>query len=246
MTQETNETYKRRKFLEEEIIDLEKQIQPHDTGHIHTTISTLKNQYKQATGYDYGSHPNMTTVEAPDGDKKIYESPDGGKTVYERPFGAPYTERVLVKKSPFIQYGKDEHEVFLDLDAYKDLGENSTNLSLDEDDEWNGYDDHMFQEEESFEFKFEIDEWKYNEKELIQEFKAYVESTYDQHYSQNKYQATEIAIEAGHGTGFCIGNILKYAQRYGRKGSSTEARKDIMKIMHYALIQLYIHDNYES
>ena len=24
---------------------------------------------------------------------------------------------------------------------------------------------------------------------------------------QNKYQATEIAIEAGHGTGFCIGNI---------------------------------------
>ena len=116
---------------------------------------------------------------------------------------------------------------------------------LDEDDDWNGYDDHMYQDEESF-FEFEIDNWKYNEEELIQEFKEYVESTYDQHYSQNKYQATEIAIEAGHGTGFCIGNILKYAQRYGRKGTSAEARKDIMKIMHYALIQLYIHDNYES
>lgn len=244
MIQERHETYMRRKFLEEEIQDLEKQIQPHDTGHIHTTISTLKNQYNTLTGYDYGSHPNMTTVEAPDGDRKIYESPDGGKTVYERPFGAPYTERVLVKKSPFVQYGKDEHEVFLDLDAYKDLGEElHTNLSLEEDD-WNGYDDHTFQDEEGFVFEFE--DWKYNEEELIQEFKDYVESTYDQHYSQNKYQATEIAIEAGHGTGFCIGNILKYAQRYGRKGTAAESRKDIMKIMHYALIQLYIHDNYES
>ena len=148
-----------------------------------------------------------------DSKKFIFES--DGQSVFKREFGAPYTQRVLIK-------------------------------SLDEDDEWNGYDDHMFQEEESFEFKFEIDEWKYNEEALIKEFKAYVESTYDQHYSQNKYQATEIAIEAGHGTGFCIGNILKYAQRYGRKGNSAEARKDIMKIMHYALIQLYIHDNYES
>jgi hypothetical protein len=244
LIQERHETYMRRKFLEEEIQDLEKQIQPHDTGHIHTTISTLKNQYRILTGYDYGSHPNMTTVEAPDGDKKIYESPDGGKTVYERPFGAPYTERVLVKKSPFVQYGKDEHEVFLDLDAYKDLGEElHTNLSPEEDD-WNGYDDAELEDEDMFTFEF-LD-WKYNEEELIQEFKDYVESTYDQHYSQNKYQATEIAIEAGHGTGFCIGNILKYAQRYGRKGTAAESRKDIMKIMHYALIQLYIHDNYES
>ena len=106
--------------------------------------------------------------------------------------------------------------------------------------EW--YDDADFQEEEMpFEFKFQAD-WKYNEEELIQEFKDYVEATYDEHYSQNKYQATEIAIEAGHGTGFCIGNILKYAQRYGRKGTSANARKDLLKIMHYALIQLYIHD----
>ena len=211
MIQERHETYMRRRFIEDEIHDLQKQIQPHDTGHIHTTISTLKHQYKTLTGYEFGNHPKATTVEAPTA--KIYESPDGGKTVYERPFGASHTERTLVKP-----------------------------LAVDDDD-WNGYDDADLQEEEMpFEFKFQAD-WKYNEEELIQEFKDYVEATYDEHYSQNKYQATEIAIEAGHGTGFCIGNILKYAQRYGRKGTSANARKDLLKIMHYALIQLYIHDS---
>ena len=75
---------------------------------------------------------------------KIFESPDGGKTVYERYFGE--SERRLVepnpkpieieleaqkksaevemhnseedKKSPFVQYGKDEHEVYLTEDAF--------------------------------------------------------------------------------------------------------------------------------
>ena len=49
-------------------------------------------------------------------------------------------------------------------------------------------------------------------------------------------------MDGGHGTGFCIGNILKYAQRYGKKGSHKEARKDLMKILHYAIIQLHVHD----
>ena len=71
---------------------------------------------------------------------------------------------------------------------------------------------------------------------------AYINSTYNQHYSQNKYQATEFIIDGGHGTGFCIGNVLKYAQRYGRKGNSDDWRKDLMKVIHYAIIQLYVHD----
>ena len=60
-------------------------------------------------------------------------------------------------------------------------------------------------------------EYKYNENELIKQFKEYVDNTYEQHYSQNKYQATEFIIDGGHGEGFCMGNILKYAQRYGKK-----------------------------
>jgi len=88
--------------------------------------------------------------------------------------------------------------------------------------------------------------YKFNEGQLIQEFKNYIDSTYSGHYSKDKFQATEFIIDGGHGTGFCVGNVLKYAQRYGKKGTSADARKDLMKVLHYALIQLYIHDNYES
>jgi hypothetical protein len=88
--------------------------------------------------------------------------------------------------------------------------------------------------------------YKYNEGELIDEFKKYIDSTYTQHYSQNNFQATEFVIDGGHGTGFCIGNVMKYAQRYGKKGSAADARKDLLKVLHYALIQLYIHDKEKS
>ena len=47
--------------------------------------------------------------------------------------------------------------------------------------------------------------------------KKYIDRTYDEHYSKNKFQATEFIIDGGHGEGFCIGNIMKYAQRYGKK-----------------------------
>ena len=86
-------------------------------------------------------------------------------------------------------------------------------------------------------------DYKFNEAELVKEFKGYIDSTYGQHYAKEKFQATEFIIDGGHGTGFCIGNVLKYAQRYGKKGTSADARKDLMKVLHYALIGLYIHDN---
>ena len=89
-------------------------------------------------------------------------------------------------------------------------------------------------------------EYKFREGELIDDFARYIDSTYSGHYSRNKFQATEFVIDGGHGTGFCIGNVMKYAQRYGKKGSRSEWRKDIMKVLHYALIQLYIHDRMAS
>ena len=82
--------------------------------------------------------------------------------------------------------------------------------------------------------------YKYNEGELIKEFQQYVDATYGEHYSLNKYQATEFIIDAGHGDGFCIGNVMKYAQRYGKKDGYN--RKDLLKVLHYALIELYVHD----
>lgn len=85
-------------------------------------------------------------------------------------------------------------------------------------------------------------DYKFNEGALIREFQAYIDSTYKGHYATNKFQSTEVIIERGHGTGFCMGNIDKYSNRYGNKGSREDARKDLMKVLHYALIQLYIHD----
>ena len=83
-------------------------------------------------------------------------------------------------------------------------------------------------------------DYKYNEGELLKEFAQYVDTTYDQHYSLNKYQSTEFIIDSGHGEGFCIGNIMKYAQRYGKKGGRN--RKDLLKVLHYALFMLFVHD----
>lgn len=83
-------------------------------------------------------------------------------------------------------------------------------------------------------------DYKYNEGQLIADLQEYVDATYGEHYSVNKFQATEFIIDGGHGEGFCIGNIMKYAQRYGKKDGYN--RKDLMKVLHYALIALHVHD----
>lgn len=77
---------------------------------------------------------------------------------------------------------------------------------------------------------------KFNEKEVLQLVQNYIISTYDAHYSMNKIQSTEFIIDAGHGDGFCLGNIIKYAQRYGKKNGKN--RDDLLKIIHYAIILL--------
>ena len=86
-------------------------------------------------------------------------------------------------------------------------------------------------------------DYKFREGELLDEVKRYIDATYDEHYATGKIQATESIIDDGHGTGFCMGNVGKYGRRYGKKGETpAEWRKDLMKVMHYALIQLFIHD----
>lgn len=77
---------------------------------------------------------------------------------------------------------------------------------------------------------------KFNEDEALKTLQTYIESTYDGHYSMNKIQSTEFIFDAGHGEGFCLGNIIKYAQRYGKKeGRNTT---DLLKILHYGIILL--------
>ena len=86
--------------------------------------------------------------------------------------------------------------------------------------------------------------YKYDEDKFLKELKIYVDKTYNQHYSKNKFQATEFIIDGGHGEGFCIGNIMKYAQRYGNKNGYN--KEDLMKVIHYALIMLHVHEKTRS
>jgi len=85
-------------------------------------------------------------------------------------------------------------------------------------------------------FPYVFDEGKY-----IEEIKNAIDKTYESHYAQNKIQSTEFIADAGHGEGFCIGNIIKYAQRYGKKNGYN--REDLKKVIHYAIIMLHLHDN---
>ena len=82
--------------------------------------------------------------------------------------------------------------------------------------------------------------YKHNENKALVELEKYINSTYDEHYSKNKFQATEFIIDGGHGEGFCIGNIMKYAQRYGKKNGKD--RSDLLKVSHYGIIALHIND----
>ena len=85
--------------------------------------------------------------------------------------------------------------------------------------------------------------YKFKENIIIDDVKKYIDETYSSHYSSTKKQATEIIIDQGHGEGFCMGNILKYAQRYGKKEGKN--KKDLMKVIHYAIIQLS-QDHYKN
>ena len=86
--------------------------------------------------------------------------------------------------------------------------------------------------------------YKYSEDKILDELKEYIDGTYNAHYSHNKFQATEFIMDSGHGEGFCIGNILKYSQRYGKKDGKN--RKDLLKVIHYGIMALHKHDNTEN
>jgi hypothetical protein len=83
-------------------------------------------------------------------------------------------------------------------------------------------------------------DYKYDEDKILTELKGYIDSTYDEHYSQNKFQTTEFIMDCGHGDGFCLGNAIKYIQRYGKKEGFN--RKDLIKATHYCIMAIHNHD----
>ena len=83
--------------------------------------------------------------------------------------------------------------------------------------------------------------WKYNEEAIVKELLKYIRGTYNQHYSagDDKIQTLDLIEACGDGEAFCRSNILKYASRYDKKGT---ARRDIMKILHYAVLLMNFND----
>jgi len=80
---------------------------------------------------------------------------------------------------------------------------------------------------------------KYSEDEILKEISEYISNTYKGHYSVGNVQTLDLIDSVGDAEAFCRSNILKYASRYDRKGT---ARKDIIKIIHYAMLLLHFND----
>ena len=83
--------------------------------------------------------------------------------------------------------------------------------------------------------------YKYSEDVILKELTDYIAGTYNQHYSagDDKIQTLDLIEACGDGESFCRSNILKYASRYDKKGT---ARRDIMKILHYAVLLMHFND----
>ena len=100
--------------------------------------------------------------------------------------------------------------------------------------------------EDSVSFNLTMDQtknnkYKYSEDEILKELQEYITGTYNQHYSagDDKIQTLDLIEACGDGESFCRSNILKYASRYDKKGT---ARRDIMKILHYAVLLMHFND----
>ena len=83
--------------------------------------------------------------------------------------------------------------------------------------------------------------YKYDEDSILKELQDYISGTYNAHYSSgdDKIQTLDLIEACGDGEAFCRSNILKYASRYDKKGT---ARRDIMKILHYAVLLMHFND----
>lgn len=92
--------------------------------------------------------------------------------------------------------------------------------------------------ENPFEFAKESSFNKFGEIDVLDEVYKYVVSTYNQHYGKDGVQAFDLIKRRGHARGFCIGNAMKYLDRYGEKDGFN--RKDLLKAIHYIILEMAI------
>ena len=77
--------------------------------------------------------------------------------------------------------------------------------------------------------------FKYNEDEILAEVLKYIRSTYDQHYVGTKdIQTLDVWENLDMAEQMCLGTLLKYAMRFGKKRGKNKA--DLLKLIHYAIL----------
>ena len=83
---------------------------------------------------------------------------------------------------------------------------------------------------------------KYQEDKGIVDLKDYVSSTYQGHYTNDSsdVQTLDLIHSVGDAESFCRSNAIKYLSRYDKKG---QAKRDILKAMHYCLLLYYFSGN---
>jgi len=83
---------------------------------------------------------------------------------------------------------------------------------------------------------------KYQEDQGLKDLADYVSSTYQGHYtnSGSNVQTLDLIHSVGDAESFCRSNAIKYLSRYDKKG---QAKRDILKAMHYCLLLYYFSGN---
>jgi hypothetical protein len=87
--------------------------------------------------------------------------------------------------------------------------------------------------------------YKYDEGQIISDFKDYIDATYSQHYKtdEDSVECFDAWIALGDSTPTFRNTALKYLWRYGKKNGNNKA--DLMKALHYVMMCLYV-DHYKG
>jgi hypothetical protein len=82
--------------------------------------------------------------------------------------------------------------------------------------------------------------YKYNEGQIIADFKEYIDKTYNQHYNteDKSLQAFDAWIALGDSMPTFRNTAIKYLWRYGKKNGNN--KDDLMKTLHYVLMCIYV------
>ncbi|MGI0120230.1 DUF3310 domain-containing protein [Zooshikella sp. RANM57] len=83
---------------------------------------------------------------------------------------------------------------------------------------------------------------KFDEAKYLLDLEDYIKNTYSQHYAASKpLQTAElIYTDPERGLAYTLGNIIKYADRFGKKCGKNKT--DLQKIAHYAIHAMYCLD----